>query len=251
LFKAKTTTCVEWKAIASTISTLVEEATFEVNADGLSFRAMDPSHVALVDLQWSAKGFATFECDKQSKFSIRVEDFVKLMRRADAKDSIEISAKEDEVLNLVISNGYKRHYKLTLLESSAAPTPLPKLNFNVKMVMPEKTLERVLSDVSVVSDHATIEALSNSVVFQGKSDMGTALATLEKGNEDLIELEVKEENKATYSINYLTNMVKAIGSASEVVTIEYSTKMPVRLEFKIGSGEGRIHFYLAPRIEEN
>ncbi len=85
----KTSSAVEWKAVASAIKTLVEEATFEASSEALIFRAMDPSHIALVDLMWPAVAFEKYECDKPFKFSIRVEDFVKLIGRTDSKDSIE------------------------------------------------------------------------------------------------------------------------------------------------------------------
>ena len=48
VFSAKTNGSDEWKAVISAISTLVEEATFESTVEGISFRGMDPSHVASV-----------------------------------------------------------------------------------------------------------------------------------------------------------------------------------------------------------
>ena len=84
MFLAKTASSSEWKAIAAAVKTLVEEATFEANGGGLTFRAMDPSHVALVDLAMPNSSFASFECDKPFKFSVRVEDLVKLIGRSDA-----------------------------------------------------------------------------------------------------------------------------------------------------------------------
>ena len=57
MFFTKTASSVEWKAVASAIKTLVEEATFEATSEALIFRAMDPSHIALVDLQWPAVAF--------------------------------------------------------------------------------------------------------------------------------------------------------------------------------------------------
>ena len=56
-FSAKTSTSNEWKAVISAITTLVEEATFEATVEGISFRGMDPSHVALIDISWPNSGF--------------------------------------------------------------------------------------------------------------------------------------------------------------------------------------------------
>jgi proliferating cell nuclear antigen len=248
-FFAKTTSPLEWRAVAATIQTLVEEATFETTAEGINFRAMDPSHVALIDLQWPSTAFEKYDCDKQDKFSVRVEDLVKLIRRADAKDSIEITKAADDLLALKMVDGYRREFELHLIESGHGATPLPKLNFNTKFVTIENAFEKILNDISVVSDHITIDSNKEKVSFSGKSDSGRASATLDKNGTDLLELEVKEDSKATYSIEYLLNITKAAGSASDTISFEYSSKMPLRLEFKLSDTGGRIHFFLAPRVE--
>lgn len=250
VFLARTSSPTEWKAVANSISTLVEEATFEAAPEGLTFRAMDPSHVALVDLNWPSSAFEKYECDSQLKFTVRVEDFVKLIRRADAKDSLEITRADEDTLVLRIQNGYKREYRLHLIESTSSPTPLPKLAFNAKLTFTEATFEKILNDISIVSDHTSVEATQDRVVFSGKSDAGTATAEMEKSGADLLQLDVKEDSKATYSIDYLLNITKAAGATSDTVICEYSSKMPLRLEFRISEMGGRIHFYLAPRVEE-
>ena len=50
------------------------------------------------------------------------------------------------------------------------------------------------------------------------------------------------------SLEYLNSIVKAVGTVAGTVVCEFSTKMPLRLEFKVAN-IGRIHFYLAPRVE--
>lgn len=250
VFLAKTSNPGEWKVVATTIQTLVEEASFAATAEGLTFRAMDPSHVALVDMVWPNSAFEKYECDKEFKFSVRVEDLVRLIRRAEAKDSIEIASSDDDTLLLRMSNGYKREFKLHLIESASGPTPLPKLGFNSKAHLIEGTFEKILNDVSTISDHITIRSLKDKIEFTGKSDKGTASATVDKKSDDVLELEVKEESDATYSIEYMSNIVKAAGSGSDTLTFEYSSKMPLKIEFKLGDAGGKIDFYLAPRIED-
>ena len=249
-FLARSQTPGEWKAVTAAIQTLVEEATFEVSSDGITFRAMDPSHVALVDLFWPSAGFEKFECEKADKFTVRVEDFAKLIKRAEAKDSIEISREGSD--SLVLKLGNKREFELHLVDSSQGTTPLPKLTFDSKFTIVEPAFERILNDVSVMSNHITIEASPERLTFSGKGDSGKASDVLEKGNNDLPEYTVTKEAKATYSIEYLLKITKAAGSASELVNFEYSSKMPLRMEFKLGEAgkSGRIHFYLAPRVQE-
>src|SRR5216683_37091 len=144
MFFAKTAGSQEWKAVAAAIKTLVEEATFEVTSEGLIFRAMDPSHIALVDLLWPNSAFEKFECDKPFKFSVRVEDFVKLIGRSDTKDSVEISSTEEDALIFRLKNGYKREFKVHLIESTTGTAPLPKLEFDAKVQMAKNVFEKVL-----------------------------------------------------------------------------------------------------------
>ena len=76
----------------------------------------------------------------------------------------------------------------------------------------------------------------------------SATIELDKGSEALLELQVKEPSKATYNLNYLAELVKAGAATSEVVTAEFSTNMPIKVEFEIPQ-QGRLLYYLAPRIE--
>ncbi len=252
-FVARSKTPSEWKAVTASIQTLVEEATFDVTPDGISFRAMDPSHVALVDLFWPKEDFEKFTCEKSDRFTVRVEDFAKLIRRAESKDSVEISRQGTDSLNLRITNGYRREFELHLIESSQANTPLPKLNFDANFVTTEPAFDRVLNDVSAISNHISIEAGKDKVSFSGKGDTGNASVVLETsgGANDLISLAAEKEAKSTYSIEYLLKITKAAGSASDSIKFEYSSKMPLRMEFKLGeNSKGRIQFYLAPRVQE-
>ena len=255
-FVATTQTPTQWKAVTAAIQTLVEEATFDVTSDGIAFRAMDPSHVALVDLFWPSSDFQKFECTKSDRFTVRVEDFAKLIRRAESKDSLEISRQGGESLNVKLSNGYKREFELHLVESSQSSTPLPKLNLDSKFTTSEPAFDRILNDISAISNHITIDVSRDRVQFSGKGDTGKASITLEKkvgetGKGDLQQLITEKESKSTYSIEYLLKITKAAGSASDSINFEYSSKMPLRLEFKLGeNSNGRLFFYLAPRVTD-
>lgn len=248
-FSANTNSSDEWKAVASAISTLVDEATFEASVEGLSFRGMDPSHVALIDIQWPNSAFKKFACNESIKFGVRIDEFSKLIRRADKKDSIEVTIGENSTLLIRIKNGYNREYKMRLIESSSSSTPLPKLNFNSRVVLSSSTLERVLSDIQVMSEYITLGSEPTRIIFSGKGDSGEANITLDQSSEGLEDINIKENSNATYSLDYLSRMTKAVGSTGGSVIAEYSTRMPLRLEFRVAN-VGRIHFYLAPRVQD-
>jgi len=245
-FSAKTNSSDEWKAIISAISTLVEEATFEATVEGVSFRGMDPSHVALIDISWPNSAFEKYSCDGDIKFGVRIDEFSKLIKRAEKSDGIEINISDDSMLH--VSVGKNKKYKMRLIESSASDTPLPKISYDSKITLSSSRLDKILGDIDVVSDYLSIKTTQKNVEFSGKGDAGEATINLEKDMKDVEDISVSQESSGTYSLEYLDPIVKAVGGTADSIICEFSSEKPLRIEFKV-TNIGRIHFYLAPRVE--
>ena len=245
-FSAKTNTSEEWKAIISAISTLVEEATFEATVEGVSFRGMDPSHVALIDISWPNSAFEKYSCDGDIKFGVRIDEFSKLIKRAEKSDGVEINISDDSMLH--VSIGKNKKYKMRLIESSASDTPLPKISYDSKITLSSSRLDKILGDIDVVSDYLSIKTTQKNVEFSGKGDAGEATINLEKDMKDVEDISVSQESSGTYSLEYLDPIVKAVGGTADSIICEFSSEKPLRIEFKV-TNIGRIHFYLAPRGE--
>tara|TARA_B110001454_G_scaffold217404_1_gene242669 strand:- start:729 stop:1484 length:756 start_codon:yes stop_codon:yes gene_type:complete len=246
VFSAKTSQSDGWKAVISAVSTLVEEATFEATVEGISFRGMDPSHVALIDINWPNSAFEKYTCDSDIKFGVRIDEFSKLIKRADKSSAIEINITDDNML--LVSIGKNKKYKMRLIESSASDTPLPKITYDSKISLTSSTFDKILGDVQVVSEYLTLSSTEAQTEFSGKSDSGQVNIILEKNKDELTEIEVKTNSSGTYSLEYLNPIVKAVGTTAETVTCEFSSAKPLRIEFKV-TNLGRIYFYLAPRVE--
>ena len=80
-FSIRSSSPAVWRMIASVILTMSEDSTFDVDADGVRTRAMDSSHVALIDIRFPSTSFEKFRCSKPTKFTLHVEDFSKIVRR--------------------------------------------------------------------------------------------------------------------------------------------------------------------------
>lgn len=249
-FLAKTKSSTEWKLITNAISTLVEEPSFEANVEGIQFRGMDPSHVAMIDLNWPNASFEKYECDKEFRLTLRIEELSKLIKRAKQNNSISISAEDDEYMTIKLENGHKREFQIRLIESSHTPQQVPKLALNSKISIDKGVFENTLNDVGVVADHVSIETNKDEIKFVGNGDSGKASIVLSKSDEGVSEIISKEDTKATYSLDYLLNILKAAGTSTETITAEYSNKMPFKLQFRLGEAGGYINFYLAPRIDD-
>ena len=107
-----------------------------------------------------------------------------------------------------------------------------------------------MEDALVVSDNVRLEATPEKLIFNATGDLGSVTVELSKDSEAVLSLDIREESKATFSLNYLSEIVKAGAAASDIVDIEFSTNMPIKLNFGLPE-EQRLSYYLAPRIESD
>ena len=63
MFEAKVKSDV-LREIVDVVSTLVDEVKFNVDKDGLRVKAVDPAHVAMVDLQVERGAFEAYRADE-------------------------------------------------------------------------------------------------------------------------------------------------------------------------------------------
>ncbi len=249
MFKLKVTDAKLLRDMATAISILVDEATFKIDLDGLKLRAMDPSRVAMIDFEWPKTVFEEYICNEPTKICINISELLKLLKRAGKDEAVELSLDEKTGrLQVKITGKYVRNFTMPTLEVSEEEVPTPKITFNVKAKTTTQGLSQAIEDAQLVSDHVRMEADSDKLVLNASGDLMGATIMLQKGNDALLELEAKEVSKATFSLSYLTEIIKAASATSDIATLEFSTDMPIRIDFQQAK-EGKLTFFLAPRIE--
>lgn len=249
MFKAVVQDAKIWKNLLTAISTLIEEADFNTTEDGLKLRSMDPSHVAMVDFEWSKEAFEEYVCDKPTNIRVNITTMLKLLRRSKSEESLEISYDEEsKKVELTLRGKILKKFTMPTLESVEEEVPTPKLSFNARVKLMSETLKEIVEDSETVSDNISFKAKEDKLLVKASSELSNVGMELSKTDGALLELDIKEDSDATFNLNYFGEMVKAGSATSEVATIEFSTNMPIRLEFEM-SQQGKLMYYLAPRIE--
>ena len=249
MFKLKMSDAKLLRDMATAISILVDEATFKIDPENLKLRAMDPSRVAMVDFEWPKTIFDEYICTEPTKMCINITELLKLIRRAGKDEVVELSLDEKTGrLQVKITGKYTRNFTMPTLEAAEEEVPTPKITFNVRAKATTEGLRQAIEDAQLVSDHVRIEADPEKLIFNASGDLMGATIELQKGSDALLDLEAKEPSKATFSLSYLLEIIKAASSTSEIATLEFSSDMPIKLDFQ-QTKEGKLMFYLAPRIE--
>jgi len=237
------------KDMITAISTLIDEATFNLSPEGMKLRAMDPSRVAMVDFEWPKTVFDEYICSEPTKLSINVRELLKLLKRAGRAETVELTLDEKTGrLRVTIRGKYVRTFNMPTLEATEEEVPTPKVTFNARAKITAEGLRQALEDASLVSDHVRIEMDQEKLVMNAAGDLMGATIELKKGSDSVLDLEVKEPSKATFSLSYLSEIIGAAVAISDIATLEFSTDMPLRLDFQ-QLKDGKLTFYLAPRIE--
>ncbi|MEM3063961.1 MAG: proliferating cell nuclear antigen (pcna) [Candidatus Nitrosotenuis sp.] len=238
----------EWKAVINAIGDIVEDAMFICNSDGITFRGMDASHIALLDVTFPKESFESFEA-KTSFFGLRVEEFKKVLNTSGNADTVTFQISENDRLKVLISGSLNMEYNIRLIEKTEVNTPLPKIDYKSKISLDPNTLARILSNIQQISEYVTISSEANKIRFLGTGEAGDATIGLEKGSPELEKLDVLEETSAIYSLEYMAQIIRDVGKASKRVNMEYASKNPIHILFEMPS-MAKVEYYLAPRVED-
>ena len=248
MFEVEVSRIDPFRSLVKALSVIVEEGTFTMNEAQMKLLAMDPSHVAMVDFELPSEFFDSYKCEGEPKLSINIKEFLRFLDRVDRDEQVRIALNEDKA-RLVIHckrGGHSRRLEMPILEPLDEEVPQPKIFFKGKVRITSDALRMAIRDANLVSEHVKVEMEEGLLKINAEGDMGSSFSEWLDNSDDVLELKVDEDSNATFTLSYLQDIANAAGANSEVVTIELSTDMPIKMDFEIP--QGRLVYYLAPCI---
>lgn len=246
MFKAIFSEGKIWKDVIESISVLVDEGVFIAGPNGIRLRAMDPSRVAMVDLELPPSAFESYQCDNEVPIGVDFDDIKSIVRRAKSDEKMELEIAEAR-LRIKLIGKSTRTFSMPLLDLGKEELSVPRIAFSVSTRLLASALEDAIKDAEVVSDFIKIIAENDLLKIVASGDRGEVEVEITKDSGELLSMELKEPSHALYSLNYLKKMMVA-SDLSDVCTLMFSTDMPLRLDFNMAMG-GKVTYYLAPRME--
>ncbi len=282
MFKATMNDARLFRNLLGAISSLIEEADFNASPEGIKLRSMDPSHIAMVDFEWPRTAFDSYECTANTKLRLSVSNLLKLLKRTRSDESIEVLYDDaNKKLNITLKNKITRKFITPTLEPSTEEVPTPKVPFSARVKLTAASLRDIIDDAQAISDNVKLEVEPDKFLVRATGELSSALIEMDKGSDAILDMDLaytlkcgqcnytgtsatpvkkcpqcgsdklvekRDPAKATYNLNYLGEIIRAGSGASEVTSLEFSTNMPIKVEFEMPQ-QGRLLYYLAPRIE--
>lgn len=232
------------KGIIDVASPLVNEVKFNITPTGINLRAVDPAHVAMVDLEIKSDAFEEYKATNM-ELGIDMDKFAGIMRLSTSSDIVNMEYDED-TNRLIIKIGNLVR-KMGLIDTTGMPDPkMPNLNLPAKVVLKASELTQGVRASETVSDHLALTVNKDDFELFAEGDTDTVNLKLPKNL--LVELATNSKYKSLFSIDYFSNMIKPV-RGDDPITIMIGNDNPIRVEFNIAENKGHVTYLLAPRIE--
>ncbi|MCK9322418.1 MAG: DNA polymerase sliding clamp [Candidatus Methanomethylophilaceae archaeon] len=234
------------KGLVSIISTLIDEVKFTVNSDGMSLKAVDPAHVAMIELNIGAKAFESYSAT-ETEIGVDLDKVKSVIKLAGPGETIIMEQDEGQGrLVFKIGNITRR---MNLIDTSCMNDPkVPQLTLSANIGILVDQLQKGIRAAESISDHIALKADSEGFELSCEGDTDFASLRVEKAA--LESLKADSKVCSLYPLEYFSNLIKAIPSGT-IVNIELDDDYPVKLVFKLANGESTVSYFLAPRIESD
>ena len=234
------------KGIVDVVSTIVDEAKFNVNAKGVTLKAVDPAHVAMIDLRIEKSAFEEFDAD-ETELGIDLDKIREVLRLSRSGDVLTMAQDEDR--NRLVINVGNVTRRMNLVDTTGMSDPkVPNLSLPAKIAITAEDLQKGIKAAESISDHIALTATPEG--FEMVSEGDTDSVSLKLSKDLLVSLDCKENVRSLFPLDYFSNMIRAI-PAGTVISMNLGNDYPVKLEFAIADGKGMVNYLLAPRIESD
>lgn len=220
------------------ISNFISEGNFRFNDSGISFRAIDPSQIVLVDYNMPKELFKEFKVEP-SFVGIDIEEFDKVMKRALPGDTMKIDL-EDSYLLVNFLGEMERSFKLSLIEVGEDEVNIPEHEFDASIKINANTMQEALKDATLFGTSVVLQVKDGKFSLEAKGSQGTLANNIKKAK-----VSMKKEVNSKYSLNFLENIVKEANPES-MISLELKDNAPMKISYSIG--KTNIQFHLAHMI---
>jgi proliferating cell nuclear antigen len=234
------------KGLVNVISTLVDEAKFSISGEGINLKAVDPAHVAMIDLTIGREAFESFSADS-AEMGVDLDKLKEVLKLAGSGDVISME-QDDSQSRLILKVGNITR-RMNLVDTAGMNDPkVPQLSLPATVDVAVSELQRGMKAAETISDHIALTADEGSFEMFCEGDTDSVSLKLDKAK--LAGISAPSKVRSLFPLDYFSNIVKAIPSDT-IVKISLGNDYPVKLSFSFAGGNGNAGYLLAPRIEND
>lgn len=234
------------KGLVNIISTLIDEVKFTIGPDGMTLKAVDAAHVAMIEMEVGKDAFESYEADF-CEIGLDLDKVKGVLKLASSGDIV--SMEQDDTHGRLVFKVGNITRRMNLVDTATMNDPkVPQLSLATSISLMVDELQKGIRAADTISDHITLRAGPDFFELSCEGDTDSVSLRLEGSS--LLGIEAAEEVRSMFPLDYFQNITKAI-PAGTAVTVELDSDYPVKLVFALADGAAKVRYLLAPRIESD
>ena len=254
----KTVQIAPFRTLMTALKDILLETNISFQKDGIRIINMDKSHTILAHLFLDADNFEHYECKKE-KIIIGVNMFhlFKLINSIDNDDTLTIYIENNDYVDGITSHlGLKfengdikqcKTQKLRLIEPDLEELQVPDVTFSSIINLPSSDFQKIIRDLSCISDKLEIKSVSNELIFKCSGQFASAeihRAESDGSMEFIVKQDVSKIIQGEFSLKNLGYFIKCTNLCSQI-EIYLENDLPLVVKYNVAS-LGTIKLALAP-----
>ena len=228
-----------FRSAVESISAFVPEGNFRFSDKGVSFKAIDPSQVVLVDFFVDKKFFDKYNIEPNF-VGVDLVELNKILQRSLANDKLLLDVSDAE-MKLSFDSDMRRNFRLPLIDVSGDEAKTPDITYEAKIEINASSLKEILKDASLFGSSIVLKVANGKFFVEAKGSSGVMDAEASK----VSNITSKVDVTAKFSLNFFQSIIKQAPSEKQVL-IELKNDSAMRVTYSIGPS--KMVFYLAHMI---
>ena len=177
ILNLKTVQISPFRILITALKDIIIETNITFDAEGIRIITMDKSHTVLAHMMLYAKEFEHYHCEKEKIIiGVNMIHLFKLINSIDNDDTLTIYIDSEDYNDGIVSYLSLRFenesimqcktQKLRLIEPDKEEMIYPDVAFSSIINLPSSDFQKIIRDLSSISDRVEIESVGNELTFR-------------------------------------------------------------------------------------
>jgi len=244
----KTVQIAPFRTLMTALKDILLETNITFQPDGIRIINMDKSHTILAHLYLDAQNFEFYECKKE-KIIIGVNMFhlFKLINSIDNDDTLTMYIENIDYTDGIVSNLSLKFengdikqckiQKLRLIEPEQEELEYPDVKFSSIINLPSVDFQKIIRDLSVISDKLEIKSVGNELIFKCVGQFASAEIYRAESDGNMEFIQKQDSNKVIqgeFSLKNLSYFIKCTNLCSQI-EIYLENDLPLVVKYNVAS----------------
>ena len=177
------------KGLVNIISTLIDEVKFTIGPDGMTLKAVDAAHVAMIEMEVGKDAFESYEADS-CEIGLDLDKVKGVLKLASSGDIV--SMEQDDTHGRLVFKVGNITRRMNLVDTATMNDPkVPQLSLATSISLMVDELQKGIRAADTISDHITLRAGPDFFELSCEGDTDSVSLRLEGSS--LLGIEAAEE----------------------------------------------------------